>query len=282
VSSHGGKRIVVTGASRGIGFVIAHHLAALNARVVLVARDRDGLDRAAKRLPGGSHEVVAIDVSNEQSWSAAAESLVGGGVDGLVTAAGVIGPIGPLGTWDVTDFRATLDVNVTGTLLAIATCLPALAGSAGSVVTLSGGGATAPLPRFDAYAASKAAVSRLTENLGRDLEPDGIRVNAVAPGFIVTEMHDSTIAAGPELVGQAYFDRTRQAIDDGKGDPPELAAELTAFLLSDSSRGISGKLISARWDPWREEPFQRRLREDVDFCTVRRIDAQFFDRVPEE
>ena len=271
------RRIVVTGASRGIGRVIAERLATLGATLVLVARDRSALEAVAASLPG-THDVVALDVGDEGAWQTWASSVERQQIDGLITAAGVIGPIGPAGTWPVAEFAATLTTNVTGTLIPILSCLPSLTASHGSIVTLSGGGATSPLPRFDAYATSKAAVSRLTENLARDLGPSGVRVNAIAPGFIVTEMHNATLAAGPELVGQAYFDRTKRAIDEGGGDSPELAAELAEFLLSADAAGITGKLISARWDRWHEEPFQRRLREDADFCTVRRIDAQFFDR----
>ena len=76
-----------------------------------------------------------------------------GGVHGLVCAAAILDPVGPVGSYTVSDFRRTLEVNVLGTLLAIQTCLPGLRESDGAVVTFSGGGATAPLPRFDAYAA---------------------------------------------------------------------------------------------------------------------------------
>ncbi len=144
------------------------------------------------------------------------------------------------------------------------------------MVTFSGGGATGPFPRYDAYAASKAAVVRLTENLAIDLAADGVRANAVAPGFIATEMHAETLAAGPERAGQDYFRRTRRAVETGGGDPLALAVGLVAFLLSDASSGITGKSISAQWDPWSDPVFQRRLRTERDLATVRRIDDQHF------
>src|SRR5579875_3008708 len=74
---------------------------------------------------------------------------------------------------------------------------------------------------------------------------------------------------------RAYFDRTRRLTADG-ADPPTHAAELAAFLLSSASRGITGKLISAQWDPWRDSSFQDRLRADRDLATIRRVDDQFF------
>jgi NAD(P)-dependent dehydrogenase (short-subunit alcohol dehydrogenase family) len=275
--SFAGRRVILTGASRGIGLVIARHLAALGATLTLIARGEAALAAAVDSLPGDGHGTLAFDVADDAAWERHAAAILGDGVDGLVTAAGVLTPIGPAGTWEIGAFRAALDTNVTGTLLAILTCLPGLKRSRGAVVTLSGGGATGPLPRFDAYAASKAAVVRLTENLARDLEPSGVRLNAIAPGFVVTEMHQATLQAGPEAVGEAYYERTRRALDEGSGDPPELAAELAALLLSPDAARITGKLVSARWDPWHEPPFLTRLAEDGDFCTLRRIDAQFFD-----
>ena len=144
----------------------------------------------------------------------------------------------------------------------------------------SGGGATGPFPRYDAYAASKAAVVRLAENLAAELVSDRVRVNTVAPGFVITDMHQSTLAAGPEQVGEAYFDRTARAVTSRGGDSPELAASLVSFLMSDASSGITGKLLSARWDPWEDVSFRNRLEDDADFATLRRIDGQFFASIP--
>jgi 3-oxoacyl-[acyl-carrier protein] reductase len=112
-----------------------------------------------------------------------------------------------------------------------------------------------------------------------DLGSDDIRANAVAPGFVLTSMHNDTLAAGPELVGQDYFDKTSQAMERHSGDSPELAAKLVAFLVSPASRGITGKLISARWDPWQQAGFQERLRNEAALASLRRIDDQFYTTV---
>jgi NAD(P)-dependent dehydrogenase (short-subunit alcohol dehydrogenase family) len=273
-----GRRIVVTGASRGIGAVVASVLANEGASLALVARDQEALERLRAGLPDGPHDVFAFDVADEDAWSHVADVCAPQGVvHGVVTAAALLPPIGPVGSWSVTAFRRTIDVNVVGTLLAITTLLPALERARGaSVVTFSGGGGTAPFENFTAYAASKAAVVRMTENLAVELGGREIRLNSIAPGFIVSPMHDATIAAGPAMVGQEYYERTKRAIEEGVGDPPELAASLTAFLLGSASAGITGKLLSARWDPWDEEAFQARLRAEKDLATLRRIDDQFF------
>jgi 3-oxoacyl-[acyl-carrier protein] reductase len=161
-------------------------------------------------------------------------------------------------------------------MLALHHTLPRLRASGGRAVTFSGGGGTAPLPRYDAYAASKAGVARVTENVAA---ADEVEINCVAPGFVATRMHEGTLRAGPEASGRDYFERTRSQLEAG-GFPAAEAAELVCFLLSVRARGISGRLLSAQWDPWRDPNFLARLRADPALGTLRRIDEQMFARVP--
>jgi 3-oxoacyl-[acyl-carrier protein] reductase len=270
-----GRRILVSGGSRGIGREISGLLASLGAAVVVVGRSAADVESCVAALHGAGHSALPLDVAEQEHWRAAAEAGALAEIDGLVTAAAVLTPVGPVGSYAPAGFWETMRVNVLGTLLAIDACLQSLEARAGAVVTFAGGGATAPQPRYDAYATSKAAVVRLTENLALELAPRGVRVNAVSPGFVATGMHEATLRAGPELAGGDYYARTARQLADG-ATPAGRAAELTAFLLSDAATGIAGKLISAPWDPWREPGFQRRLREQPDLATIRRIDDQFF------
>jgi NAD(P)-dependent dehydrogenase (short-subunit alcohol dehydrogenase family) len=263
-------RVLVTGGSRGIGLEVAQRLAADGAQVIVGARTRPAVDAAVATLPGSGHTGLAIDVADPAAWTQAAEALAG--VTGVVCAAGSLGPVGELADIEPDAFARTLQVNVVGTLLAIQACEPGLRAAAGAAVVFSGGGATGPFTRFDAYAASKAAVARLAENLATQ----GLRVNAVAPGFVRTAMQDEVLAAGPAKVGRAYHDRVQRAVTEDGFDDPTAAADLIAFLLSDAARGISGRLLSAIWDPWREPTFQARLRDEEDLATLRRIDDQFY------
>jgi NAD(P)-dependent dehydrogenase (short-subunit alcohol dehydrogenase family) len=272
-------RALVTGGSRGIGRAVAGALAERGWRVALIGRDEVALEGARGELLGDGHEMFALDVADETAWKQLAPSL--GDLQGLVCAAAVLDPIGPIGTYTVGAFHRTLAVNLVGTLLAIEACLPALRASRGAIVGFGGGGATAPLPRFDAYAASKAAVVRLCENISADLAGEGIRVNCVSPGFVATEIHGATLAAGPALVGADYFERTRDELERG-GVPANEAAELVCLLLEDGpDTSFSGKLISAQWDAWREPSFRRRLAEEPDLATLRRIDDALFTAVGE-
>jgi NAD(P)-dependent dehydrogenase (short-subunit alcohol dehydrogenase family) len=263
-------RVLVTGGSKGIGAAVSRRLAAEGRRVVIAARGREAIDATLAELPGDGHEALPLDVGDAAGWEHAAPALAE--LDGLVCAAGVIGPIGPARDVDPQAFADALRINVLGPWLAVRACLPALQQSGGAAVIFSGGGATGPFVRFDAYAASKVAVVRLTENLAAD----GVRVNAVAPGFVVTDIQNDVLAAGRERVGDTYFDKVRGAVDEGGGESPEVAADLVAWLLSGASAGIIGKLLSARWDPWGEPEFQERLRTEADLATLRRIDDQFF------
>ncbi|MBL7172095.1 MAG: SDR family oxidoreductase [Desulfobacteraceae bacterium] len=152
---------------------------------------------------------------------------------------------------------------------------PRETGGRKKIINYSGGGAAGPFPRFSAYATSKAAIVRFTENLALELADEGFDVNSIAPGFVITRLHQDTLEAGPELATEAFHENTKKQMESG-GVPPEKAADLTAFLLSDASDGITGKFLSAPWDAWQEEAFQERLRTDKDFATLRRIDDKTF------
>jgi 3-oxoacyl-[acyl-carrier protein] reductase len=140
----------------------------------------------------------------------------------------------------------------------------------GKIINLSGGGATAPLPRFSAYAASKAAIVRLTETLACELKEDGIDVNAIAPGALNTRLLDEVLAAGPEKVGQDFYERSLKQRDQG-GASLARGAALATYLASADSDGITGRLLSAVWDDWAHLGDWREELERSDIYTLRRI-----------
>jgi NAD(P)-dependent dehydrogenase (short-subunit alcohol dehydrogenase family) len=135
------------------------------------------------------------------------------------------------------------------------------------------------LPRFDAYAASKTALVRLSENIALVLDAEKIRVNCIAPGFVATGIHRATLAAGAALAGTDYFERTQAELERG-GVPAGDAAELVCLLLEgDPNAPFTGKLISAQWDAWREPGFRCRLAREPDLATLRRIDDMSYAAV---
>jgi 3-oxoacyl-[acyl-carrier protein] reductase len=274
-----GRRILVTGGSQGIGREVAHAAAEAGAEVVVAARGEAAVHATVAELPGDRHVGVLLDVAIEAAWDAALGDI-GRPLHGVVCAAGILEPIGPPGSFPPEEFLHTLRVNLYGTYLAVHFCLPALRSAGGAaVVSFSGGGGTSPLPRFDAYAASKAGVVRLTENLAYGLAEDGITVNAIAPGFVATRMQEVVLSAGPERVGAEYHAKARKQVTEG-GVPPRAAADLAVFLLSDEARGISGKLLSAQWDDWRDPELRAKLVANPDLATLRRIDDQLFTHLP--
>jgi NAD(P)-dependent dehydrogenase (short-subunit alcohol dehydrogenase family) len=172
---------------------------------------------------------------------------------------------------DWAEWLRAMDININGSVLPIRAVLPHFKQQRyGKIVQLSGGGATNPLPRITAYAASKAAIVRLAESLALDVKEDGIDVNCIAPGALNTRLLTQLLEAGPEAVGATFYDRMK-VIADGAHTPLEVGARLAVFLGSAESDGITGKLISAPWDPW--ETFQRHRRDldTTDVYTLRRI-----------
>jgi NAD(P)-dependent dehydrogenase (short-subunit alcohol dehydrogenase family) len=125
------------------------------------------------------------------------------------------------------------------------------------------------MPGLSAYAASKAAVVRFTETLAVELRGAHVDVNALAPGALNTRMLDEVLQAGPERVGEAHYKRALQQQQSG-GVPLARGADLAVFLGSAASDGITGKLLSAVWDPWAQLPAHR-AELDSDVYTLRRI-----------
>ena len=140
----------------------------------------------------------------------------------------------------------------------------------GKIINLSGGGATAPLPKLSAYAASKAALVRLTETFAHETLGCGIDINAIAPGALNTRLLDEVIEAGPEKVGKEFYERSLEQKQNG-GASMQKAAELCVFLASDQSDGITGRLLSAVWDPWQDLPKHLGKLKSSEIYTLRRI-----------
>jgi NAD(P)-dependent dehydrogenase (short-subunit alcohol dehydrogenase family) len=273
------RSALITGANQGLGRAIAEHYVRAGASVLLVARGADRLREVEAELAAlaGPGQVVAslvADVASPESCSAAvahAARVLPGGLTVLVNNAGIYGPMGPLEENDWSEWVQAIQINLLGTACISRAAIPLLrARGYGKIINLSGGGATAPLPRMSAYAAAKAAVVRLTETLAEELRDAHVDVNAIAPGALNTRLLDQVLQAGPERVGQAFYDKSLKQRDQG-GVPLERGAELAVFLGSADSDGISGRLLSAVWDDWRSLPARQRQLAQSDIYTLRRI-----------
>ncbi|MEU8411429.1 MULTISPECIES: SDR family oxidoreductase [Amycolatopsis] len=230
---HANRVAVVTGASSGIGEAAARRLAASGAAVALVARRADRLETLAKEIErdGGTALVLAADVADADAMRAAAAEVEAklGRADLLFNNAGVMlaAPIDELATGD---WQRMIDVNMTGLMNAIGAFVPQLVASAAEkgvadLVNTSSIGAQAVFPSFAVYVASKAYVTHLSKNLRADLGPKGVRVAAIEPGLVETELQGHVTDAG----ALEWLDGVRETLTWLK---PADIAETVAFLTS--------------------------------------------------
>jgi NAD(P)-dependent dehydrogenase (short-subunit alcohol dehydrogenase family) len=267
---------LITGSSQGLGKVIAEQFLREGANVALCARTKADLfsarDELAKKFPAQKVVANTCDVSDESEVNDLVALVLHefGSLQALVLNAGVYGPMGPTESVSLEDWRRAMDINVYGVLLPCRALIPHFKKAGrGKIIILSGGGATNPLPNISTYAASKAATVRLMETLAEELKPHDVDVNAIAPGALATRLVDEVLAAGPEKVGAAFYEKNRQWKEKG-ATPPELGAALAVYLASAQSDGVTGKLISAQWDPW-EKLHEFKADLDSDIYTLRRI-----------
>jgi 3-oxoacyl-[acyl-carrier protein] reductase len=262
---------IVTGASRGLGLEIARAYVDAGAAVVVTGRDETTLSEAVADL--AQVETVRADVSVPEDCARVVQAAEDrfGPVTVLVNNAGVYGPMGAIEDVDWDEWTRAIEINLYGPVLMCRAVLPGMrARGYGKIVNLSGGGATAPLPKISAYAAAKAAVVRLTETFAEELRGSGVDVNAIAPGALNTRMLDEVLAAGPEAVGESFYANALEQRDSG-GAGLERGAALAVFLGSADSDGISGRLLSALWDDWASLPDRRDALMAGDVYTLRRI-----------
>jgi 3-oxoacyl-[acyl-carrier protein] reductase len=266
---------LITGAGRGIGRAIAEGLAREGAEVALAARTEAELEKTAENIQAIGHRVLAIptDVSDPSAVENLVKMVLNeyGQIDILVNNAGRQPPIGPLLNCDIENWIRTIMVNLVGPMLCCRAVLPGMIDRGrGKIINLSGGGATSPRPNFSAYAASKAAIVRVTETLAEEIKPFNIQVNAIAPGTINTRMLDEVLAAGKKA-GEVTLSQARKQKETG-GDSLEKVVALAIFLASDESGGLTGKLISAQHDPWQEWVGKAEELNATPLYTIRRLD----------
>jgi 3-oxoacyl-[acyl-carrier protein] reductase len=268
-------KIVLTGSSSGIGRALAERLLARGHEVWGLARS-DQSDFAAKQ--GGKFRGLRCDVADLKQVERAADEVATAtqSLDALITCAGVQGAIGRALGADAAKWSATVRANLDGTFFALRAfdALLAHAPRRAKVVCFSGGGATKPRAHFSAYGAAKSAIVRLVETIAEEEKSRALDINAVAPGAINTRLTDEVLALGSTVVGEAEFAAAQKQKASGGGSIDK-ALDCIEWLLSPASDGISGRLISAPWDPWKNLGAHATDLAATDIYTLRRI-------VPEE
>lgn len=273
-----GRIAIITGAGQGLGAEIARQYIDAGASVMLCARSINTLEDVKVSLkpnlkPNQKIEIMACDVSDTQ----AVDQLVCktldifGDLHILVNNAGVYGPMGLIDSVDWTEWVDAIKINIMGTVYPSRAVFAHMrAQRYGKIINLSGGGATNPLPRISAYATSKAAVVRFTETMALEAQEYGIDINAVAPGALNTRLMKQLLDAGPEKIGTKFYEKMQKVASEG-GTPLSVGAKLCVYLGSSGSDGITGKLISAVWDPWQEFQKHRKDLDNSEVYTLRRI-----------
>jgi len=247
-------RIVVTGASSGIGNAIASALTT-NGHIVLgLARRFPTPVAAFVNQSAPSRQDIACDVANWSQVASIAEVLNQNwpAIDALICCAAIQGEICPTLASDPEQWLDTIQTNLAGTYFPIRAFAPLLKKSnrRAKILCFSGGGASRARPNFSSYAASKTGVVRLVETIASENDGLPLDINAIAPGAVPTFMTDSIIAAGPELAGSQEY-QSALSLKESGADPMKRALDLVEWLISPASDGVSGRLLSANWDPWK-------------------------------
>ena len=276
------KNIILTGAGRGIGRVIAQMCDREGANLALIDIIEENLLGTLELLKNQNKQtfIKLLDISAQESVKKNFVEIINkfkGKIDILINNAGIQSPIGEFSSNEIISWKRNFEINLFGTAHCIHAVLPfMMKGKYGKIINLSGGGSTSPRPNFTAYGVSKTAIVRFTETLAVELKPYNIDINSISPGAINTKMLDE-ILNKKDKAGKEYFNALSRKKKGG--NDPEIAANLICFLASSLSDGITGKLISAIWDPWQDTGFQTMLKEDKDLATLRRIDNKYFERI---
>ena len=226
-----GSVAVVTGGSRGIGLAIAHKLSAMDATVVITARDESMAKQVASDLAGGEHraEGVRCDVTDIDSVKALGDHVRStyGRVDILVNNAGISGPSGVLHELDPGDWEAIFNTNLRGVYYVSRVIIPLMIKTgAGHIINISSLAGKNPLPRGAAYAASKWGLNGLSYSMAEELRGHNIRVSVVCPGSVNTD-----------------FGQRRSGRDAEKMLKPEDVAHVVATLVTQAPQSFISEVL---------------------------------------
>lgn len=228
-----GKTAVITGASKGLGRALALAYAKEGARVVLNARSEENVRPVAEEVEalGAEALAVAADISKSEDATRLVETASErfGGIDILVNNAGLLGPRVPIKEYPEEEWRAVIEANLTGPFLVAKAAIPHLSEGA-SVINIVSGVSVEGRAEWGAYSVSKFGLEGFTQILAAELEEKGIRVNAVDPGGMRTEMR---AAAYPKEDPQTRI-------------TPEENAGVFLYLASDESKGVTGQRFKAQ------------------------------------
>jgi len=237
-----GKHALITGAAGGIGAATAHLFVNEGADVILLDRDQSALDRLIADLPAARATAICCDVTNTRQMQAAFASAPK--LDVIVLNAGIVGDVAPITAQDESDFDRIMAVNVKGTWLGLKYGVAAMADTRGSIIVTSSVAGLRGIARSSAYSASKHAVLGLVKSVAAEVGGKGLRINAVCPSPVETNMMRSLeegAAPGASDKAKAAFERMMLLRRYGA---PEEIANMMLFLASDASSYCTGSVFT--------------------------------------
>jgi NAD(P)-dependent dehydrogenase (short-subunit alcohol dehydrogenase family) len=273
------KFALITGASRGLGEFLVKRFWDTGFSLCLVARGEVELEKIAHALPerkGQQVFLLVCDLADPALVVKLTSKVMAclPRLDVLVNNAAIHGPMGPLWENDFSFWQQAIQVDLLAPVALCRAFAPWMKETrGGSIINLSGGGATGPRVNFSAYATAKAGLVRFSETLAEETRPSGIRVNCIAPGAMKTAMLGEVLREGAAAAGEREFAIANKIFAEG-GASMERVAALALFLASDASKGITGKLISAIWDDWENWPEHVDELSSSDVYTLRRISGR--------
>jgi|WetSurMetagenome_2_1015567.scaffolds.fasta_scaffold09275_2 NAD(P)-dependent dehydrogenase (short-subunit alcohol dehydrogenase family) len=276
-----GKVAIVTGGTKGFGFAVAQSFVKEGASVIICSRDDKDVQVAIDLLLKDKNDIsqivagCAIDLSSRHGAFVLVDRVIKlfGRIDILVNNAGIQGAKGSVDRVNIDEWISTLEINLISVFKMCHYVIPYMKERKyGKIINLSGGGSTNPRPFVSAYAVSKTAVVRLTETMAAECKDFNIDINSIAPGALNTRILDEMLASRETIGEEEYGKAVKQKMNGGT--PLSVGTDLCVFLASNESNGISGKLISAKWDKWKEFPEHIDELMKSDIYTLKRIIAK--------